>query len=261
VPEKRNGILRLDNLSKHFGGVTAVKDFSLELRQGSIVSIIGPNGAGKTTVFNLTTGVYPVNEGQIHLLEKRIDGLSQHAITRLGIARTFQNIRLFHGLDVLENVMTAYDPRSDYGFWASITHTSGQRRSDRKVRAMCQQYLELVGLQDLQHEQPANLAYGLQRKLEIARALATDPKVLLLDEPAAGLNPSEVVEFIQLVYTLHARFNLSILLIEHRMQVVMEMSHWIYVMNFGELLAQGTPAEIQNHPEVTKAYIGEGEPC
>lgn len=254
-------ILEVSHISKRFGGVQAVKDFSLALPEGGIVSIIGPNGAGKTTVFNLISGVYSLDSGEVRLAGERISGLPQHQICRKGISRTFQNIRLFQGLNVLENVLTALDPGSQYSLWDSLLGLPSRRREESKNTDRARELLELVGLQEYEEEQPSNLPYGLQRKLEIARALASKPRVLLLDEPAAGLNPKEVGDFIQLIYQLHQDHSLSILLIEHRMQVVMEMSDWIYVMNFGSLLAEGKPEEIQQNPEVIKAYIGEEEAC
>jgi branched-chain amino acid transport system ATP-binding protein len=254
-------ILHARRISKHFGGVRAVNDLSVELAPGGIVSIIGPNGAGKTTVFNLISGIYRADTGEVHFQGENIVGRPQHEITRRGIARTFQNIRLFQGLTVLENVMTAHDPMACYTLLETLLLLPRKRKEDGAIRDRCRHFLDLVGLDELRDEQPANLPYGLQRKLEIARALAAEPKVLLLDEPAAGLNPSEVRDFIDLVFKLHADHSLSILLIEHRMQVVMEMSEWIYVMNFGKLLAQGKPEDIQRNPDVVKAYIGEEEGC
>ncbi len=249
--------LEVRSISKAFGGIQAVTDFSLDLRQNDIVGIIGPNGAGKTTAFNLISGVYKLDSGKILLEGRDLTGLGQHQITRAGIARTFQNIRLFKGLNVLENVMTAADPYSSYNIFESIFRMGRRKRQEEENREKSMHYLDIVGLKPLAYENPESLPYGLQRKLEIARALATNPKVLLLDEPAAGLNPSEVGEFIGLVKRLHRDFDLSILIIEHRMEVIMELCRWIYVLNFGELLASGTPTDIQNNQEVTEAYIGE----
>jgi branched-chain amino acid transport system ATP-binding protein len=250
-------ILELADISKNFGGVKAVQNISLVLPKGKIVSIIGPNGAGKTTVFNLVSGIYTLDEGKVFLEGQEIDGLPQHHITRLGIARTFQNIRLFKGLSVMENVMTAMDPAATYTLAGTFFLTPGMRRQEKEIKQKAHHFLSIVGIDHLCNENPENLPYGYQRKLEIARAMATGPKVLLLDEPAAGLNPSEVSDFIDLMYRLHSDHSLSVLLIEHRMQVVMEMSDWVYVMNFGKQLAQGKPEEIQRNPEVIKAYIGE----
>ncbi len=251
--------LEVKNLTKSFGGVRAVDDVSFYVDKGETVGIIGPNGAGKTTVFNLVTGVYPLDRGQILLDGADLTGKEQFEITRKGIGRTFQNIRLFRGLSVVENVMTAADPYSAYGLFSLFTFSRAFRNRDRQVREMSREYLALVGLEKYENERPSNLPYGLQRKLEIARALAADPKVLLLDEPAAGLNPSEVQEFITLVSELRTRFGFSVLVIEHRMEVIMTLSSRIYVLNFGSLLAAGTPEEIRNNHDVTEAYIGREE--
>ena len=248
--------LEVKGLSKAFGGVKAIDDFSFEVDDHDIVGIIGPNGAGKTTVFNLLTGVYPLDAGQVFLDGKELTGLPQHAITRAGIARTFQNIRLFRGLNVLQNVMTAADPYSDYNLLDVCFFTPRKRRREHAVRDLSRNYLKIVGLEGYENEKPESLPYGLQRKLELARALATKPRVLLLDEPAAGLNPSEVHAFIDLVRTIHDQFQFSIIIIEHRLEVVMELSSKIFVLNFGKLLASGTPAEIVCHKAVTEAYLG-----
>ena len=249
--------LEAKGLCKAFGGVQAIQDFSFTVDDRQIVGIIGPNGAGKTTAFNLLTGVYPIDAGEVFLDGELISGLPQHEITQKGLARTFQNIRLFKGLSLIENVMTAADPYSSYNLADVFMFSSRKRNREKEVRDMSRSFLELVGLSGLENEKPENLPYGLQRKLELARALASKPKVLLLDEPAAGLNPSEVQEFIQLVQRLHDQFDLSVLVIEHRMEVIMTLCANIYVLNFGKLLAHGTPAEIQNNRDVATAYIGE----
>ncbi len=251
--------LEVKGLSKAFGGVKAIDDFSFEVDGHDIVGIIGPNGAGKTTVFNLLTGVYSLDAGRVFLDGKELTGLPQHAITRAGIARTFQNIRLFRGLNVLENVMTAADPYSDYNLLDVCFFTPRKRRREHAVRDLSRSYLKIVGLEGYEKERPESLPYGLQRKLELARALATNPKVLLLDEPAEGLNPSEVRAFIDLVRTIHGQFQFSIIIIEHHLEVVMELSSKIFVLNFGKLLASGTPAEIVCHKAVTEAYLGQEE--
>lgn len=249
--------LEAKGLCKAFGGVQAIQDFSFTVGDRQIVGIIGPNGAGKTTAFNLLTGVYPIDAGEVFLDGELISGLPQHEITQKGLARTFQNIRLFKGLSLIENVMTAADPYSSYNLADVFMFSSRKRNREKEVRDMSRSFLALVGLSGLENEKPENLPYGLQRKLELARALASKPKVLLLDEPAAGLNPSEVQEFIQLVQRLHDQFDLSVLVIEHRMEVIMTLCANIYVLNFGKLLAHGTPAEIQNNRDVATAYIGE----
>jgi branched-chain amino acid transport system ATP-binding protein len=251
--------LEAKQLSKAFGGVQAIEDFSFSVGEHQIVGIIGPNGAGKTTAFNLLTGVYPLDKGSILLGGEEISGLAQHEITLKGMARTFQNIRLFKGLNVLENVMTAADPYSEYNLADVFVFSPRKRSRENAVRELSRSYLDLVGLSGYEKEKPDNLPYGLQRKLELARALATRPKVLLLDEPAAGLNPSEVQDFIQLIQRLHRDFEFSILVIEHRMEVIMTLCANIYVLNFGRLLASGTPDEIRSNKEVTEAYIGEDD--
>ena len=251
--------LDVQGISKAFSGVKAVQNVSLKVDKGEIVSMIGPNGAGKTTIFNLITGIYPLDAGHVFFEGQDISGKPQHVISRLGIARTFQNIRLFQGMSVLENVMTAYDPRMSYNLLDSMLGTPRRRRMDRQARECAMACLDTTGMAEYAGENPANLPYGLQRKLEIARALVTEPRVLLLDEPGAGLNPSEIIELITLIRALHETRELAILLIDHRMKLIMELSKYIYVLNFGQLLAQGTPAEIQRNDEVTKAYIGEEE--
>lgn len=250
-------VLEINNLSKHFGGVYAVNNFAMSLESGNIVAIIGPNGAGKTTIFNIISGIYKPDGGHIKLNGIDITGKEQYEITKLGIARTFQNIRLFKGLSVIENIMTASDPYSKYGFFESIFNIGKKKSEEKKIREKNLYYLDIVGLSNYRDEKPENLPYGLQRKLEIARAMATNPKVLLLDEPAAGLNPSEIEDFNNLIEKLHDDYKLSILLIEHRMEVVMELSEKIYVVSFGKKIAEGLPNEILNNKEVMKAYIGE----
>ena len=252
-----SGLLQATGLFKAFGGVKAVEEFSFDAKPGEIVGIIGPNGAGKTTVFNLITGVYSPDKGSVVLDGVELAGWRQDAIAREGIGRTFQNIRLFKGLTVLENVMTASDPYAPYDFFSAILSLPGKRAADRQAAEKAREYLDLVGLSGMEEARPESLPYGLQRKLELARALAIRPKVILLDEPAAGLNPSEVREFIDLVRRLHERFNFTIVFIEHRMEVVMNLSHKLFVLSFGKLLASGEPDAVRRNPEVIEAYIGE----
>ncbi len=254
-----SGLLEVSGLSKAFGGVQAVDDFSFDAKPGEIVGIIGPNGAGKTTIFNLVTGVYVPDRGKVLLDGLELAGLRQDEIARQGVGRTFQNIRLFKGLTVLENVMTASDPYAPYNFFSAILSLPGKLKSDREEAEKAREYLKLVGLAGMEDARPESLPYGLQRKLEIARALAIRPKVILLDEPAAGLNPSEVREFIDLIRRLHERFNFTVLFIEHRMEVVMNLSHKLFVLNFGKLLASGEPQEVRRNHEVIEAYIGDEE--
>lgn len=251
-----SNILELKNVSKSFGGVKAVDDISISLEQNTINSLIGPNGAGKTTVFNLITGIYSVDQGEILLDGQAITNQKQHIVTSKGVARTFQNIRLFQGLNVLENVMTAYDPHSRYNLVSAMMNLPKKKRLDEKNMEDSMRFLEITGTIDYAKENPSKLPYGLQRKVEIARALATNPKVLLLDEPAAGLNSQEIEDLMRLIQQMNDELGLSIILIEHRMRVVMGLSKHIFVMNFGKLLAEGTPREIQNSEAVTRAYIG-----
>ena len=250
-------LLDVRNVHKRFGGVQAERDVSLSVDSHQIVSLIGPNGAGKTTIFNLISGIYKVDSGSISFDGQDVSGLEPHDIARLGIARTFQNIRLFKGLSVVENLLAARDPTARYGLVSALLGLPSCKNSDRVNREQCMEYLELVGLAGYRDEDPMNLPYGLQRRVELARALARNPRLVMLDEPAAGLNPSEVADFIVLIQNLRRKFGFGILIIEHRMTVVNELSDYIYVLNFGELLAHGLPERIRNDPEVIKAYLGE----
>ena len=249
-------ILEVNNISKSFGGVHAIKGFSIQADMGEIHGVIGPNGAGKTTIFNVISGVYTADSGNVVLQGKDITKLEQYKITHEGIGRTFQNIRLFKGLTVLENVMCAFDPNSKYGILSGLLPTPLRRKEEKRGRELCEHFLELVQLQDYKNEKPENLAYGMQRKLEIARALTCKPKVLLLDEPAAGLNPTEVGELTELIKKLSVDIGFAILLIEHRLELVMSISDVVHVQHFGETLAVGTPSEVQNNPAVIEAYLG-----
>jgi branched-chain amino acid transport system ATP-binding protein len=252
-----SAILTATNLHKHFGGVKAVDGVSFEVERGSTVTLIGPNGAGKTTVFNLLSGINALDSGEVSLSGEQISGLKQHEVSMAGLGRTFQNIRLFRGLTVAENVMAAMDARARHGFWESVFRLPRFTREERENRGLVEEYLSAVGISDYADAMPSELAYGFQRRVELARALACNPRVVLLDEPAAGLNPGEIGTFIELLTALKERYNLTLLIIEHRMQVVMSMSAKVYVMNFGKLIAAGKPEEIQEDPVVIKAYIGE----
>lgn len=252
-------LLDVQHISKNFGGVQAISDFSLTADKGDIIGIIGPNGAGKTTTFNVISGVYTASSGTITLDGVDITRKEQYVITRLGISRTFQNIRLFKGLTVLENVMCAFDPASRYSFVGAILPTPKRMAEEKRGRELCEHYLDVVGLSKYRNDMPENLAYGLQRRLEIARALMCEPKVLLLDEPAAGLNPTEVYELTNLISTLGKDIGFAILLIEHRLELVMGISHKIHVLDFGKTIAVGTPDEVRANEDVIKAYLGEEE--
>lgn len=254
-----NNLLEVTNITIKFGGITAVNDVNLSVKEGSLTSVIGPNGAGKTTLFNMISGIYKPTSGSIFFDGKQIAGRQQHQISRDGIARTFQNIRLYQGLNVLENVQAVFDARTNYNIIEALLGLPSVKKKDRKNVEKSKELLEIVGLYDLRNEKPSNLPYGLQRKLEIARALATSPKLLLLDEPGAGLNTTEVGELIELVKKVQEQLKLSVLLIEHRIQMVYTLSDKVYVLNFGKLLAEGTPKEIQSNKDVIAAYMGEDD--
>ena len=254
-----SSILTCQDVSINFGGVKAVQNVSLDIQKGSVTSIIGPNGAGKTTFFNIISGVYKPTSGKVLLDGEDITSLPQHEVSKKGMARTFQNIRLFSQLDNVRNVQSALDARANYTMVEAILGLSRKRSEDKKNYDIAMECLELVGLKDFAHDRPGNLPYGMQRKVELARALASDPKLLLLDEPAAGLNPVEVEDFIELLKKIREIRDLTILLIEHRLKVVNTLSDEVFVLNFGELLTHGTPEEVQNHPKVIEAYMGEEE--
>ena len=257
-----NGILlRSQGICKRFGGVLAVDQFSSVVRENQLVGIIGPNGAGKTTILNLLSGIYAIDSGEVVFQGKAIGGLQSFEIGRLGIARTFQNIRLFGGMSVLDNVRSAYSWRAEYGLLKAMVGWRGVGSFERQVVDRSAGWLDKVGLGDYRYELAGSLPYGLQRRVELARALAGEPRLLLLDEPAAGLNPAEVQGLIALIRRLFTELKLSIILIEHRMEVVMDLCQWIYVQNFGCTIAEGTPDQIQRNPVVISAYLGEEQEC
>lgn len=259
-PDKMDGypLLEVQGLTKEFGGLKAVNNFDISIYPGELVGLIGPNGAGKTTVFNLITGIYGATAGSIRYKGTQLIGLQPHEITRLGIARTFQNIRLFPTLTVLDNVRIAYHTHAGYSTFDAITHNQHYQKAEKELTEKAQEFLSVFNLHTRQGEIAKNLPYGEQRRLEIARALAASPQLLLLDEPAAGMNPKEVVSLMDLIHFIRERFRLTILLIEHQMRVVMGICERITVMDFGEVIARGTPEEIQNNEKVIEAYLGRG---
>lgn len=252
-----DAILETRGLTMRFGGLTAVKDFTAAVPRGSIVGLIGPNGAGKTTCFNMITGFYRPTEGSVRFAGHEITGMPPHLVCRSGIARTFQNIRLFGNETVLENVMIGGYLRQKTGWWQSVLCLPANRREEREIAARGRELLAVVGLEALAAEPANSLPYGAQRRLEIARALATRPSFLLLDEPAAGMNPNETVELMGFIRDIRTRFELTVLLIEHDMKVVMGICEHIWVLDYGETIAAGPPEAIRSDPKVIKAYLGE----
>ncbi len=250
-------LLKATKLSKVFGGLRAVSNFEVDIRQGELIGLIGPNGAGKTTAFNLLTGVYEPTDGKIEFDGRSIGGMKPYQITQLGIARTFQNIRLFSDLTVLDNVKIAYHFHVKYGLWESVLRFGRYFKEEAEIEAKAIRFLEIFQLADKKDEIARNLPYGEQRRLEIARALAAQPKLLLLDEPAAGMNPQETQQLMQMIRWIRKEFDLTILLIEHDMNLVMNVCERIYVLDYGSIIAKGTPQEIKNNPRVIEAYLGE----
>lgn len=250
-------LLKTENLSKSFGGLKAVSNFNIEIREGELIGLIGPNGAGKTTAFNLLTGVYEPTEGQMLFQGKDVSGLKPYQVCHRGMARTFQNIRLFGDLSVIDNVKIAYHQHATYSTASAILRLPGYYKGEQEMEEKAMKLLKIFHLDDKAREIAKNLPYGEQRRLEIARALAAQPKLLLLDEPAAGMNPQETHDLMELIRWIRNEFKLTILLIEHDMSLVMGVCERIYVLDYGTIIAHGSPNEIKNNPKVIEAYLGE----
>ncbi|HEX7057998.1 MAG TPA: ABC transporter ATP-binding protein [Bacilli bacterium] len=251
-------ILQVENIGKRFGGISALQGVSFAIREGEIYGLIGPNGAGKTTMFNLITAMFAPTSGQIRFMGERISGLKTHRITKKGICRTFQNIRLFARLSVMDNVMVGSHCRGRSGVFSGVLRTKAERAEERNIRERAEQLLQLVGLYPERDVTAENLSYGKQRRLEIARALASEPKLLLLDEPAAGMNEKETQDLAMLIRQIRAQ-NITVLLIEHDMPLVMKLCDRIAVLNFGQKIAEGTPQEVRGNQDVIAAYLGTDE--
>ncbi len=249
-------LLKTTHVSKMFGGLKAVSDFDVYLNQGELIGLIGPNGAGKTTAFNLLTGVYQPTSGTITFDGKSLLGMKPYQITQHGIARTFQNIRLFSELSVLDNVKIAYHSHVKYGLLEAVFRMGRYFQEEQEVTEKSLELLKIFKLADKAYETAKNLPYGAQRRLEIARALAAQPKLLLLDEPAAGMNPQETQELMEMIRWIRSQFGLTILLIEHDMSLVMGICERIYVLEYGQIIAHGVPEEIKHNPDVIRAYLG-----
>ncbi|MHC1728839.1 MAG: ABC transporter ATP-binding protein [Syntrophobacteraceae bacterium] len=254
-------LLEIKNVTHFFGGLRAVYNLNLKLEGGELMGLIGPNGAGKTTVFNLISGFYRPTEGDVKFLDRDIAGLRPHQVSSLGMARTFQNIRLWNSLTVFENLCISQHSQLGYGFLQSVLRTPKYQASERRVKRTADEMLDMLGLRHYALETPKNLPYGLQRRVEIGRALSLRPKLLLLDEPAAGMNPSEVDQLIEMVRWIRDQFKLTVLLIEHNIRVVMNVCERIKVVDFGETIADGSPEAIKTNPRVIQAYLGEEEPA
>ncbi|MFO7739637.1 MAG: ABC transporter ATP-binding protein [Desulfatiglandaceae bacterium] len=249
-------LLQIQKMTHEFGGLRAVHNYDLMIESGQIRGLIGPNGAGKTTIFNLITGIYTPTAGKIIFDGKQINGLPPHEIASLGLGRTFQNMRLWRHMTVLEHVKMARYSKITYGLMGAFFGTPRRHREESEIEERAHGLLEMLGVSQFENHIVPNLPYGAQRRVEMARALATEPKILFLDEPTAGMNPEELVQMMRIIRKVHAEFGLAIFLIEHRLKVVMELCEMIQTLVFGEVIAEGTPEEIQNNPAVIDAYLG-----
>ena len=251
-----SALLKVEGLEKRFGGITALTDYSVEIRRGELVGLIGPNGAGKTTVFNLLSGVLKPTGGHIYFNNKDITGLRPDQNTALGIARTFQNIRLFKELSVLDNIKVAFHMHLGRGLWKTLFHTSEYRQAEIEMQQRSHEIMELFGLTSVKDIPAKNLPYGIQRRVEIARAMATLPKLLLLDEPSAGLNPSETEDLVKILQNIHRKHDLTIFLVEHDMKLIMAVCRIIQVIDRGRMLTMGAPDDVRHDRRVIEAYLG-----
>jgi branched-chain amino acid transport system ATP-binding protein len=249
-------MLEIKNMTHDFGGLRAVNNYDLTIEPGQIRGLIGPNGAGKTTIFNLITGIYTPTEGDVRLDGKSIVGLKPYEIASLGLGRTFQNLRLWRHMTVLDHIRMARYSKINYGLFGAFFGTRRRKREEAEIEDMAYGLLELVGMAHLADQLVVNLPYGDQRRVEMARALATEPRVLFLDEPTAGMNPEELIQMMRIIRQIHGELGLAIFLIEHRLKVVMELCETIQALVFGEVIAEGTSEEIQNDPQVIEAYLG-----